>query len=357
MAASLEIMKKIILLLAGIVFGVILAESIFYFPCSLKQKYSFKKFINYSPIIKKLLNITPDLYRTSDIVGYERVPNSAFNINSYGLVGKEFDIYKKDNVFRILVLGDSLAEQNIFIESLKEQLSRLNTGKELEIINAGLGGYSVWQYARFLEYKGIKFNPDMVIVSLCLNDFVSDSNVFCKTKEGFMEFSFDEDKHSQGRKPVPFNFFLFKHSYLYRFFITARASFAKAGSNVAERPNLKIKDEVRAKEGLYYMREIKNIAQVNKIPLFCFIWPYFMPYQDYSLLQKDEYSDMKTILDYLNIDYIDLHGYFPDSKRKSLRGHQEDYIHPKEEAYKLVAEVISEHINKNYYNLWNRKGI
>lgn len=351
MAAPLEIIKKIALLLIGAVLGVFLAESIFYLSPQLKRRYSFERFVNYSPMIKNVLNVTPNFYRPSSIVGYERIPNSKLNINSYGLLGKEFDIYKKDNVFRILVLGDSLAEQNFFIEFLKEQLNSLNIGKEFEIINAGVGGYNIWQYAQFLKYKGIKFSPDMVIVSFCLNDLSSDSNVFCKTKEGFMEFSLDENKHSPGRKIVPFIFYLFKHSYLYRFFITVVSNYPKVNFSVPEELNKKMNDKVRLKEGLYYMGQIKNISQENKITLLCFIWPYFMPYQEYSLLQRDEYSDIKTLLNYLNINYIDLDSYFPDKTRRSLRVHQEDFIHPIEEAHKVVAGILFKHICDNYYKL------
>lgn len=54
-----------------------LVESAFYLMPSLNQKYSIEKFVTSSPRLDRQLNEEPYLYQSSDLLGYERIPNSA----------------------------------------------------------------------------------------------------------------------------------------------------------------------------------------------------------------------------------------------------------------------------------------
>ena len=97
-------------------------------------------------------------------------------INSKGLRGPELDYFKPLNTFRIHYLGDSVTvgygirryEQTF--PFLIEMILEGKLGKEIETINAGVDGYSQWQEYIYLAREGIKYNPDLVIVSFVLND-------------------------------------------------------------------------------------------------------------------------------------------------------------------------------------------
>ena len=55
----------------------------------------------------------------------------------------------------------------------------LNSGtseNKYEVFNMGVGGYHTLQEAETLRVKGRKYNPDIVIVGFCLNDFFPNSD-------------------------------------------------------------------------------------------------------------------------------------------------------------------------------------
>jgi lysophospholipase L1-like esterase len=87
-----------------------------------------------------------------------------------------YAIPKPPAVFRILVLGDSIAygarvrRRDAFPERLEASLAA--SGQPVEVVNAGVSGYTTWNEARWLEERGRAFEPDLVLVATCLNDVV-----------------------------------------------------------------------------------------------------------------------------------------------------------------------------------------
>jgi lysophospholipase L1-like esterase len=264
------------------------------------------------------------------------------HINSYGMVGKEYRLKKEKNTFRILILGDSITEFDWYVRSLEKQLnSNSKLGYNFEIWNGGVCGYEVNQYLNYLRYKGLRYNPDMVIIGFCLNDFNRDSMVvFYKDSKGFTQYYY----------PTPYlerimshNRFLFKHSYLYRFLIV------KLETLLSQMHQEEKDINIRERTGLYYLGKIKRICNSKEIPLFCVIFPYLKPINEYDSSQKDEYNSMVRVLRELNIDYLDLHLYFPEAKRYELRHQKSDYIHPSREGHIVAATAIYKHLVKNYF--------
>ncbi len=111
-----------------------------------------------------------------------RIPHQT---NSWGLMGKEFARVKDPGTFRILVMGDSFTEalqvpddQNYCV-LLEKQLNQrfASTGKRIEVINAGISGFSPISY--YLLYKKMLagFNSDLVIVQLFANDVYEDNKL------------------------------------------------------------------------------------------------------------------------------------------------------------------------------------
>jgi lysophospholipase L1-like esterase len=85
-------------------------------------------------------------------------------------------IPKPPGVFRLLVLGDSIAygAQVRRSESFPERLEGLlaRDGRRVEVVNAGVPGYSAWNEERWFAERGRAFEPDLVLVAVCLNDVV-----------------------------------------------------------------------------------------------------------------------------------------------------------------------------------------
>lgn len=120
---------------------------------------------------------------------YEATPNARgygwetnISINSYGFRGREYSIAKPADTYRIIVLGDSITFGNRLApeENFPAVLEKLyeSSGKVVEVLNLGLGGYDTLQEVATLADIGLQFQPDLVILGYCINDIgVASGNV------------------------------------------------------------------------------------------------------------------------------------------------------------------------------------
>lgn len=84
---------------------------------------------------------------------------------------------KPDNTCRILTVGDSTT-QSVYVDDkdsyplqLGRRLQELIPNSKTEVLNAGRGKYSIHDELVYLEDKGLKLNPDIVILGFFVNDF------------------------------------------------------------------------------------------------------------------------------------------------------------------------------------------
>lgn len=91
-------------------------------------------------------------------------------INSFGFAGPEPDVPKPKGVFRVLVLGDSVAfPADGFCKDLAEQLAA-RSDVPVELFNAAVYGYTTHQQRVFFERDLQILEPDLVVLQYCLND-------------------------------------------------------------------------------------------------------------------------------------------------------------------------------------------
>ena len=99
-----------------------------------------------------------------------------FKTNSYGLRDKDYVLAKPKSTFRILCLGDSITEgagvnnDETFPKVLEKDLNAIPGRSSVEVLNGGVLDYGTEQEYLFLKEKGLKYNPDMVILGYYLND-------------------------------------------------------------------------------------------------------------------------------------------------------------------------------------------
>lgn len=92
--------------------------------------------------------------------------------NSRGFRDSEHSLAKPPDVFRVLALGDSFVFGSGGVapsERLTERLQSISPN--LEVINAGVPGYSTDQEYLLLKSDGPAYRPDMVLVCMYANDF------------------------------------------------------------------------------------------------------------------------------------------------------------------------------------------
>lgn len=115
---------------------------------------------------------------------YRKEGNAYFRINSHGYRGPDFSVEKPDNVIRIAILGDSMVEarQVNFADTAWQRLEKLVptcsdlSGKKLQVLNFGVGGYGTTQELLTLRRDVLRFQPDIVLlVVAAFNDIRANS--------------------------------------------------------------------------------------------------------------------------------------------------------------------------------------
>lgn len=96
----------------------------------------------------------------------------------YGFRSSEVSREKPDDVYRIAILGDSIAfgrtlpQNQIFSEVLKANMNAGEYKKKVEVINASLAGRDTWEEYAILKHRVIDLDPDLVVLQICLNDHI-----------------------------------------------------------------------------------------------------------------------------------------------------------------------------------------
>jgi lysophospholipase L1-like esterase len=92
--------------------------------------------------------------------------NEALRVNALGFRGGDVEIPKPNGTFRIVALGDSMTfgfgvfDDQTYAARLAERLS--DRGR-VEVVNAGVTGYSSWQSRKYYETVVRRLDPDLVV--------------------------------------------------------------------------------------------------------------------------------------------------------------------------------------------------
>jgi lysophospholipase L1-like esterase len=96
-------------------------------------------------------------------------------INDLGFRGRDFPRAKEPGVLRVLCVGDSYTfgeyvnDDETFPAALERKLREAGHSR-VEVINAGVNGYTITDEAAFLREKGFDLQPDAVVLGFVLND-------------------------------------------------------------------------------------------------------------------------------------------------------------------------------------------
>jgi len=165
--------------------------------------------------------------------------------NSDGLRDREYSFDKPKGVTRIVALGDSftwgwgVGDNEIYTEVLESLLPNV------EVINLGVAAFATQQEFDYLKMKGMKYDPDVVILGFCLNDIAGNS--FGKDGSTNSESEADRQVSHPSSFFLKTKEFLTYHSAFYDF-ITERINTNKELVNVMIK--LKIKESPVGYEGL-----------------------------------------------------------------------------------------------------------
>jgi peptidoglycan/LPS O-acetylase OafA/YrhL len=97
--------------------------------------------------------------------------------NSLGFPGPEYPAQKPQDVFRILVTGDAFSSaegvdtDRAWPRLLEDQLNEISGDKKIEVLNFAMTGYGPNQYAEVIREFAPRYQPDLIIVEVFVNDF------------------------------------------------------------------------------------------------------------------------------------------------------------------------------------------
>jgi hypothetical protein len=116
------------------------------------------------------------IFRETDdpLLRVELIPRANRYVNADGFFGRDYDLDKPAGVWRVVGLGDSVAmyyaaEEMNHLSLLERSLPPL-VGRPVEVLNLAVASYETPQQVRSLVVKGLKYAPDFVLVSHCIND-------------------------------------------------------------------------------------------------------------------------------------------------------------------------------------------
>lgn len=131
--------------------------------------------------------------------------------NSRGIRNEEFETDKPENTTRVLIIGDSYAfgwgvnRSDRFSNLLEKKLNE-ESENTYQVINSGVPGYGMEDYFLYLKHRGLKYNPDIVVVNFGPNDWLSrerwDETIKKAHKQVFDDINRSEATRKEIRKNI-----------------------------------------------------------------------------------------------------------------------------------------------------------
>ncbi len=120
--------------------------------------------------------------------------------NSFGFRGREYTQVPGEDVFRIVLIGDSVAmgqrvpEADIYSSVLEESLNAGASSRRAEVLNLAVSGYSIHDSVQRLTTLGLRLKPDLVVYGYTTNDILGPAY-----RRSFKRFAFDRQRRRMER--------------------------------------------------------------------------------------------------------------------------------------------------------------
>lgn len=288
--------------------------------------------------------------------------NGARVTNSLGLRGPEVTA-KRDDEFRILSLGESstygwkVASEHTYSALLEAELGSVS-GKQVRVINAGIPGYTVVQGYAYVQCRGLRLDPDAVMLYFGYNDFLAVA--FREERDllggGSTGGLTDLELLNLRRRFINrLTDWMYRHSNLVRLVgsivrgtgtpanrVSGNdvredrgievASSADNRGNVQRRPRVPEEDRWRSLEEIFGLCEARGIDMIIVVP-------WYLGFEDHAPLLRRFASEH-------DVTIVDLPSMLEDAPGRRSR-YFRDAIHPNEEGHRQIAEAITEVIRRS----------
>jgi lysophospholipase L1-like esterase len=274
---------------------------------------------------------------------YELIPNSNariegidFEINGWGFRDNKYQ-KSKGNKKRIIFIGDSLTYGwRIHLnETYHKRLERLfnSKGYGVEVMGMGVAGYNTVQEYYLIKEKALEFNPDMITLQICPNDFEKTVSIK-KYRKGkhLVLVPYHDFSIPYVIKKESIAEFLMKYSHLYKF-INLKLFWLKRKYDQNYNPG-----EVfllGEEKSFRYLKKIKNLLQRKNIQFSAVIFPVRKAKDVYPYTSLHE--EIHNRLEEWEIPYLDL---YEDLNIKNKEVIWIGRLHPDAKGNEIAAQKI-----------------
>lgn len=263
------------------------------------------------------------------LIGHVHKPNSSarlmnvpVQINSDGLRDREYPI-ERSGKRRIIFLGDSLTlawgvEQQASFENLLEQ--RLDAVTPTEVLNFGTGNYNTEQEVNFFLEKGLKYQPDKVVLFYFINDAEITPK---KSRWWFLAYS----------RLISF--------YWSRVFATINNLFhSKSFSEYYA--DLYRDDQEGWLRSQKAFTQLRDVCRQKNIQLQVVLLPELHNLKEYPF--KREYAMVSSFLESMGIEHLDLTPRFEGYDNPTNLWVSLDDAHPNATAHRMIADFSEDFV-------------
>ena len=211
-------------------------------------------------------------------------------INQEGFRDDPYDEAASGSVFRILGVGDSFTfgfgveHEKTYLELLEGYLNSSRPGhRNYQVFNTGVPGYSLEEYSMFLANSWKKFDPDLIVIGVDINDHTDiQPHPKYDVAHGYIidHQSNDADQNSERNTNetatlTRFKIFLYERLYLYRFLSRAKRNIsARRQVEAAVTARIHREAEKAWEKASERLDHIRDLAEENDIGLVLVFIPH-----------------------------------------------------------------------------------
>lgn len=290
------------------------------------------------------------------VVGWRPVPGSRViddagygsyrvAINSRGLRDSEHRFQKPAGQYRVVVLGDSITfgyggveQHDVFTEILEQRLPGV------EFINLGVPCFSTDQEYLYLKEYGLRYNPDLVLLSMYQDDFFPTFQSFIPVADrpkGYLRTNSDELNFQAAT--FPWQYLLAEHSVLVgyaesRFKFVRHCDRLPAGDHSS---NL----DAKTRSFKLLLAAMRDLCRSRDVEFAIVLQPGFM------LAREDDHT-RRIAGEFAieqQVDLLDLNDAPPfQAADAAARYGVGDNIHLNRVAHHLIADLLQEFLAQTY---------
>ena len=290
--------------------------------------------------------------------GYSRDEEFSVKVrlNKDGFIGRDYEYLKPEKTMRILTIGDSiteafqLEEESSYSKLLEQKLKDSFSSINFEVLNMGIAGYGTEREYYIFRDRGLKFDPDIVVLGFFVGNDLSDN----MSENINPEATFS--KYTSFKNKI--KLFIRNHSTAWRFILRQKsrnsllAHLKNRGNNELDNSEmttnpLEIKSQLD--RSIFLIRKFRELANGNDIDLVVAILPSAsLTYSDRKDSSVKLSDDLIVFLAKENINYVDLLPNFADWAKlnPNKTAHFPLDGHPNTDGQSIIADGIGSYLKR-----------